>query len=105
LPQEEEIALFRVMQESLVNIQRHSGSFSADILLNRTAKGVLLQTSDHGRGIQGNGKGFSEGVFFAGGVGIQSMRERMKQVGGQLDIESGPNGTTVRAVVGKHDKE
>jgi len=105
LPQDEEIALFRVMQESLVNIQRHSGSFSADILLSRTAEGVLLQTSDHGHGIQGNGKGYTKGASFAGGVGIQSMRERMKQVRGQLDIESSPNGTTVRAIVGKHAKE
>lgn len=105
LPQDEEIALFRVMQESLVNIQRHSGGFSADILLSRNVEGVLLQTSDHGRGIQGNGKGFTKDVSFAGGVGIQSMRERMKQVRGQLDIESGPNGTTVRAIVGKRAEE
>jgi PAS domain S-box-containing protein len=102
LPQEEEMALFRVMQESLVNIQRHSGSFSADILLSRTSKGILLQTSDHGRGIQGNAKGHTKGASFTGGVGIQSMRERMKQVRGQLDIESGPNGTTVRGIVGAH---
>lgn len=105
LAQEEEMALFRVMQESLVNTQRHSGSSSATILLDRTAQGVLLQISDQGRGIQGNGKRHSKGTFFAGGVGIQSMRERMKQVRGQLEIESSTSGATVRAMVAAHAKE
>ncbi len=105
LPREEEMALFRVMQESLVNIHRHSGSFRATILLDRTSRGVLLEMSDQGRGIRGNGQGRIKGSFFAGGVGIQSMRERMKQVRGQLDIESSPSGTTVRALVAAHDQE
>lgn len=106
LAQEEEMALFRVMQESLVNTHRHSGSSSATILLYRAAQGVLLQISDQGRGIQGNGKRPSKGAFFAGGgVGIQSMRERMKQVRGQLEIESSASGTIVRAMVTAHDKQ
>lgn len=105
LPREEEMALFRVMQESLVNIQRHSGSFSAVIRLDRAPQGILLQTSDCGRGIQGNSQGPLKKAFLAGGVGIQSMRERMKQVGGQLEIESGSSGTTVRAMVAAHDQE
>lgn len=103
LPREEEMALFRVMQESLVNIQRHSGSFSATVLLEHTERGVLLQTSDRGRGIQVNGQGLNKGAVLAGGVGIQSMRERMKQVRGQLDIESCASGTTVRAMVTAHE--
>jgi signal transduction histidine kinase len=105
LVQEEEMALFRVMQESLVNSQRHSGSASATIRLDRTPQGVVLQISDQGRGIQGNGKGCLKGSSFAGGVGIQSMRERMKQVRGQLEIESTPTGTIVRAMVGSHDEK
>ena len=105
LPRGEEMALFRVMQESLVNIHRHSGSFSATIMLDRTSQGVLLEMSDQGRGIQGNGRGRIISACFARGVGIQSMRERMKQVRGQLDIESGPSGTTVRATVATHDPE
>src|SRR5215469_6214518 len=105
LAQEEEMALFRVMQESLVNAQRHSGSLSATIVLDRTPRGVLLQISDQGRGIQGNGKNHAKGACLAGGVGIQSMRERMKQVRGQLEIYSSPNGTTVRAMVAPHDQE
>src|SRR5579859_528724 len=105
LSREEEMALFRVMQESLINTQRHSGSSNATILLDRTAQGVVLQISDQGRGIQGNGKRYLKDAFFAGGVGIQSMRERMKQVRGQLEIESSPTGTTVRAIVGAHDEK
>ena len=103
LTQEEEMALFRVMQESLINIQRHSGSLSATIMLDRTAEGVVLQMSDQGRGIQGNGKRYLKDACFRGGVGIQSMRERMKQVRGQLKIESSASGTTVRAMVAAHD--
>lgn len=104
LSQEEEMALFRVMQESLVNTQRHSGSPRATIQLHRTPQGIVLQISDQGRGIQGNGKRSFKDAF-AGGVGIQSMRERMKQVRGELEIESSSNGTTVRAMVAAHDQE
>lgn len=103
LSQEEEMALFRVTQESLVNTQRHSGSPSARIQLHRTPQGVVLQISDQGSGIQGNGKRHLKDAF--AGVGIQSMRERMKQVRGQLEIESSSNGTTVRAMVAAHDQE
>jgi len=99
LAHEEEMAFFRVMQESLVNIHRHSGSFTASVSLDRTPREIRLEMNDQGRGIPGGAKGRSNGVSSAGGVGIQSMRERMKQVGGQLEIDSGPNGTTVRATV------
>ena len=105
LAREEEMALFRVMQESLVNIQRHSGSLSATIQLERTPRGVMLQISDRGRGIQGNGKRHLKSDCFAGGVGIQSMRERIKQVRGQLEIESSSSGTIVRAMVANHDEK
>jgi len=99
LAQEEEMALFRVMQESLVNIHRHSGSFNANVLLDRTPRKVSLRVSDRGRGMQGNGQGKIRGPSRAGGVGIQSMRECMKQVGGQLEIESSADGTTILAVI------
>lgn len=99
------MALFRVMQESLVNTRRHSGSTSATILLDRTPQGVVLQISDQGRGIEGNGKKYVKDACFTGGVGIQSMRERMKQVRGRLEIDSSPSGTIVRAMVGVHDEK
>ena len=105
LAQEEEMALFRVMQESLVNTQRHSGSLGATIVLDRTPQAVVLQISDQGRGIPVNGQRHLKGGCFVGGVGIQSMRERMKQVRGQLEIESSPNGTTVCAMVAAHEEK
>lgn len=103
LSREEEMALFRVMQESLVNIHRHSGSFRAKISLERNGHGVVLQISDSGRGIPDVGEGRISGFCFAGGVGIQSMQERMKQIHGQLDIKSCVQGTTVRATVPRHE--
>jgi PAS domain S-box-containing protein len=99
LPGEEELALFRVMQESLVNIHRHSGVFRAKVRLDRSPQGVLLEVSDNGRGLRGNGKDRNNGSSFAGGVGLQSMHERMKLVQGRLEITSGTDGTTVRATV------
>ena len=99
LPQEAETALFRIVQESLSNIQRHSGSTTAMICLRSDAARVNLEVMDQGRGIDkatieaGNGKGPRLGV------GILGMRERMKQLGGKLDIESRPSGTTVRATI------
>jgi PAS domain S-box-containing protein len=94
-----ELALFRAVQESLINIQRHSGSLQAKIRMDRDPGKITLEISDRGSGISGdlqkrNGK-FSFGL----GVGIPSMNERVKILGGQLDIESGSSGTTVRVTI------
>ena len=96
LPQEAETALFRIVQESLANIQRHSGAETAKIQLRGDSARVNLEVSDRGRGMakeaieRGNGSGTRLGV------GILGMRERMTQLGGKLEIESGSSGTTVR---------
>ena len=99
LPQEIELGLFRVVQESLTNIQKHSGSYTARVELGRSSKCVKLQIRDEGRGIMAaNGK---HGGAPAGhsGVGIPSMEERAKQVGGELLIESSNHGTSVEVMV------
>ena len=99
LTQETETTLFRVVQESLSNIQRHSGSKTASIRLRSGSDFVELQVSDQGRGIdqirvdRGNGAGTRLGV------GILGMRERMAQLGGRLEVESTLSGTTVRATI------
>jgi PAS domain S-box-containing protein len=98
LPQEAETALFRIVQESLANIQKHSGSSTAMIRLRSDAGAVELEVSDRGRGfdksaLEQNGTGPRLGV------GILGMRERMAQLGGRLDIKSSSSGTTVRAKV------
>lgn len=183
LPQPVEIALFRIVQESLANIQRHSGSATAQIRLSQQDSRIILEVIDHGHGILGTPPSSLEGAFPQGtaltglgegeaitglagrvksdvhhgsasvhpeprravpynsdplgalapdgirkdaaktmfsslppdspesfntsagrrittlGVGIPGMRERMAQLGGQLDIISGPTGTTVRATI------
>jgi PAS domain S-box-containing protein len=100
LPQPIEIALFRIVQESLANIQRHSGSPSAQIRLTRGNSLLKLEVLDFGRGFYegatADGEGSRPPRF---GVGIPGMRERMAQLGGRLEIISGSTGTVVRATI------
>jgi len=91
-----ELALFRIVQESLTNIQRHSESSEATIRIQRSLAKVTLEVSDKGSGISGRQENRGKPPT---GVGIPSMQERMKQIGGMLEIESGDPGTTVRATV------
>jgi two-component system NarL family sensor kinase len=95
LPHEMEIALFRVAQESLSNILRHSKSPRATIKLARNGA-IKLVVRDEGKGFHSEKVGSSNGDVLMG-VGILGMRERMKQLGGTLEIESGPGGTLVNA--------
>jgi PAS domain S-box-containing protein len=99
LREDVELGLFRVIQESLTNIQRHSGSFKAAIHLNRDAKNIVLQVSDTGRGILASGRNGTCVVSPSVGVGIQSMRERAKQVGGHFTIQSSAGGTNIVVTV------
>jgi PAS domain S-box-containing protein len=100
LPPPVELALFRVLQESLNNVQRHSGSKTAGVTLRRDANRILLEISDEGRGLRGAGSLHSLSEEAEPGVGILGMRERLRQLGGSLEIESGKKGTTVRAILG-----
>jgi signal transduction histidine kinase len=92
-----EIAIFRLVQESLTNIHRHANSSVAKVRIFRDAlQQTTLEVSDQGKGMvamntNGNGP-------LKPGVGIQGMRERVRQLGGKLEIESGSQGTTVRAI-------
>ncbi|HUE01491.1 MAG TPA: MHYT domain-containing protein [Bryobacteraceae bacterium] len=90
LPQEAETALFRIVQEALSNVHRHSGSSWACVRLVRGSSSVTLEISDRGRGMRSD---------TMPGVGIASMRERAQQLGGWLEIVSPNHGTTVRAVI------
>jgi signal transduction histidine kinase len=90
LPKSIELGLFRVLQESLTNIHRHSGSSRAEIALQLFPDKVILDVKDYGRGIPKELlKNFSaEGTNF--GVGLAGMRERVRELGGRLEIHSGP---------------
>jgi PAS domain S-box-containing protein len=92
-----ETALFRVLQESLTNVHRYSGSASAEIRIFQSPSKVHLEIVDHGKGV----KAGTEPSAFAGaptlGVGIPGMRERIRQLGGQLEVEFSKDGTRVHA--------
>jgi signal transduction histidine kinase len=96
LPQEAETALFRIVQESLTNIQRHSGAQTAKIHLHGNSASVSLEVIDHGHGMDKKAIERGNGTGARLGVGILGMRERMTQLGGKLEIESSSSGTTVR---------
>jgi len=93
-----EQALFRVVQEALTNIQRHSGSQQAKIRIHRNSD-LTLEVSDLGRGVSASAHKGKQKTRFEVGVGILSMQERVKLIGGRLDIVSTDHGTTVRATV------
>jgi PAS domain S-box-containing protein len=99
LREDVELALFRVVQESLTNIHRHSGSPRAKIVLDCRPGSVTVEVRDTGRGISSKNPGTSRGIPFQIGIGISSMIERVKLIGGRLEIVSGAGGTTVRATV------
>jgi PAS domain S-box-containing protein len=99
LKEDVELALFRVVQESLTNIHRHSGSIRAKVLLDRRPDYVTVEVRDTGRGTSNKNPGTSRGIPFQIGIGISSMIERVKLIGGRLEIVSGAGGTTVRATV------
>jgi CheY-like chemotaxis protein/two-component sensor histidine kinase len=98
LPVEVETALFRVVQESLTNVHRYSGSPDAEIRISAPVGHVRLEILDHGKGIQSVPRTAVDGVA-ALGVGIPGMRERLRQLGGQLEVDFGRSGTRVTATV------
>jgi len=96
LPSEMETAIFRIIQEALTNVHRHSDSETAAISILRNEAGVRVEVGDHGRGFSRSGRMKALGPPRTG-VGIQGMRERVRQLGGSFDIRSGPEGTMVSA--------
>ena len=99
LPQIAETAFFRITQESLANIQRHSGSKRAKVALREDAECVTLEITDFGTGMIVPSNGAPHRGQPRLGVGIPGMRERMAQLGGSLEIDSSASGTTVRAKI------
>ena len=98
LAPEVELAIFRLVQECLTNIHRHSGSKTAVIRITREPDKIYAEVQDHGKGmtperfaeVQSQGAGV--------GVGIRGMRERVRQAHGELTIDSNALGTTITAV-------
>lgn len=93
-PRDCELVLFRILQESLTNVHRHSGASAASIKLALHADQLKLEIADNGSGIPEDRLKGLEAAETAG-VGIAGMRERVRELGGRLHIQSGNSGTTV----------
>lgn len=98
LPQELETAVFRIVQECLTNIHRHSESPVAEVRISRSGRQLRIEVEDHGKGISVEQQ---RAMDFGGkiGVGITGMRERLRQLGGSLEIHSNGEGTLVVALL------
>jgi signal transduction histidine kinase len=99
LPEDTELALFRVIQESLANVLKHSGSKHTKIRLTRHSALVTLEVQDMGHGIPAEKLARLRVLSGGSGVGLGGMQERLGFIGGRLDIESNSSGTRVRATV------
>jgi PAS domain S-box-containing protein len=97
LPKELELVIFRVVQEGLTNVHRHSGSSSAKIQLKRAGGVVHCEISDAGKGIDPGRQ--RELTMAKAGVGIRGMEERVRQFRGTFEIHSDPQGTKVRVTL------
>jgi PAS domain S-box-containing protein len=99
IPPEMELALFRVVQECLINTHRHSGSESADVRIQSLHNAVLLEIVDYGQGIPTQFQAELQQGFGKNGMGISGMRARVAEMKGHFEIESNGNGTTIRILV------
>jgi len=102
LPKKVEIALFRVLQESLTNVHRHSGASEANIRFQHEAEAVTLEIRDFGKGIPEERLRLLHGLSAETGVGLAGMHERLHELNGRLEIESDGCGTSMRATVPLH---
>jgi two-component system, NarL family, sensor kinase len=96
LAPEMELAVFRLVQESLTNIHRHSGSKTAVIRIAREADKIYVEVQDRGNGM--SQERFAEVQSEAVGVGIRGMKERVRQSHGELTIDSNSSGTKIAAI-------
>lgn len=96
LQRDSELALFRVLQEGLTNVHKHSGTSSASLRIARLQDKAVLELTDPG-------KGFPTDILQAPpakwGVGLRGMSERLRQLGGDLQVSSGVSGTQLRATI------
>jgi signal transduction histidine kinase/ActR/RegA family two-component response regulator len=99
LSRDKEIAIFRVIQESLTNVLRHSGSSTAQIRADAGNGSLRFFVEDSGKGFPAQSLNSASRGKVAFGVGIGGMRERLQQLGGSLDIHSTPAGTQVCATI------
>ncbi len=94
-----EITFFRILQEALTNVHRHSGSKVATVRFGLNHEGVTLEVEDSGRRLDRTSLVPSGEPVGTLGVGIRGMQERVRQLGGQFEVNSNTGGTTIRATL------
>ncbi len=98
LPRAIELGLFRALQESLTNAHRHSGAQNIEVSLSHLNRNVILVVADNGKGIpKPTLARFQQGI--GAGVGLAGMRERISELGGELQVSSNSKGTSIRAIL------
>ena len=97
LPRDLELMIFRLVQECLTNVHRHSGTQRAEIDVRRTSGGISVEVRDHGHGMPP--EKLAEVQSQGSGVGIQGMRERVRQFKGNYAIDSSDSGTRISATI------
>jgi signal transduction histidine kinase len=105
LPGSLELALFRVLQETLTNVHRHSKSRKADVSLKVSENTVELRIRDYGKGIPLDVLGRFRRNRAHGGVGLAGMRERIHELGGRLEVDSDSHGTQVLATIPRLERK
>jgi PAS domain S-box-containing protein len=104
LSRDAELVLFRVLQESLTNVQRHSGSPTADVTITHAERAIKLRIRDKGKGVPIEVLEESNQDWMGSpGVGLRGMSERLRQLGGTFEISSGDSGTEVIATIPLQD--
>jgi signal transduction histidine kinase len=99
LPRDIELCVFRVLQEGLTNVHRHSGSRTAHIHLSSTGDTVRVEIRDEGKGLYPDALREAQDTVGILGVGLRGMHERVCQLGGKLQLRSTDKGTTVTATL------
>ena len=98
LPRRTEVALFRILQEALTNVHRHSGSRAVHVWVTTDELSVVLKVQDFGKGIP---RETVDRFWKTGnvGVGLAGIRERLKELGGRLELDSNVQGTMLKATI------
>ena len=94
LDEEARIALYRIAQEALTNIERHAGATDVSVLLTGHRKGALLKITDNGKGMATR-----QPLQKGAGLGLRNMQERIEQLGGSLTVRTGTDGTDIEAQI------
>lgn len=99
MPEAVELALFRALQEGLINAHRHSSSPTVEVMFERLADRATLEIKDLGRGIPPSVMERFERTGTGSGVGLAGIRERLKELGGDFTVRSSDAGTTLHSAV------